>query len=455
MRMLPRLGREGPATLDAPLELVLGVPGIGAPSGLPNALAPLEQGCLVPLGSECSAPDVVVAVPIYNAAEHVERCLASLIEHTRGGAHLVLIDDSSTEPEIAALLERHAHISGITVLRNPRNLGFTATANRGLAAAGRADVVLLNADTVVGPNWLCGLRRAAYACADTGTATAVSDNAGAFSVPELEQANELPDCWTISAAARGLWQHAGVAYPKLPTGNGFCMYIKRAMLDAVGAFDEVAFPRGYGEENDLCQRARAGGWHHVIAGNVLVAHARSQSFGESQRRALGQAGMAMLRDRYPDYEAQVAATLYSFERLVLDWRVRRIFADARSDNVPLPRLLWTGNAAPAATDWEIWLVRHEGNALVLQGPTPPGTKPSMTRVASGVETRGSQANALWDWLQLWAIECVAIHSDDEFGLGPMARALDIPTFCLQGPGANAPAYADFAAKSRSFRRISP
>ena len=450
MRVLPRLGRDGPAILDAPLKFSFGVAGLTASNDLPNALTPLEDGQLLPLGSDCASPEVVIVVPIYNATEHVERCLASLLAHTRGNACLVLIDDASSEPGIAALLEQHAGMSGIRVLRNPRNLGFTANANRGLAAAGHADVVLLNADTEVGPNWLSGLRRAAYARDDTGSATAVSDNAGAFSVPELEQTNDLPDCWTTSASARALWQHAGIAYPELPTGNGFCMYLKRAMLDEVGVFDEAAFPRGYGEENDLCQRARARGWHHVIAGNVLVAHARSQSFGESQRLALGQVGMAVLRDRYPDYEAQVAATLYSFERLVLDWRVRRIFSDARSNNVPLPRMLWFGGSRPTATDWEVWLVRHEGDSLILQGPSRPGTEPSITRVAPTVATSDSQVQALWTWLQVWAFECVVVGSDDHFGLASMARALDIPTFYPDKTDVNAPTYADCAAASRSF-----
>src|SRR5690606_10762342 len=132
-----------------------------------------------------------------------------------------------------------------------RNLGFTATVNRGLAEARDADVVLLNADAEVGPEWLAGLRRAAYSADDIGTATAVSDNAGAFSVPELEQANTLPPAWPFEASARALWQQAGLAYPELPTGNGFCMYVRREVLAVIGGFDAVAFPQGYGEENDF------------------------------------------------------------------------------------------------------------------------------------------------------------------------------------------------------------
>src|SRR3546814_20266866 len=66
--------------------------------------------------------------------------------------------------------------------------------------------------------------------------------------------------------------------------------IRRTALDVVGAFDEVAFAEGYGEENDFCQRAQAAGFRDLIAGNVFVAHARSKSFGVTRRTALGEVG---------------------------------------------------------------------------------------------------------------------------------------------------------------------
>ncbi len=323
---LPRLGRDGSALAEGPLRLRFGTPAVvAAIGGTPGALASFDTSAqCVPFGVDVAAPEVAIVVPVYNAPDLVQRCLDAVLAHTTGRARLIVIDDASPDPAVAPLLARYARLERVRVLRNDSNRGFTATANRGISRAGAADVVLLNADAEVGPNWLQGLRRAAQAGAQVATATAVSDNAGAFSVPELEQANALPACWSFDAAARALWQRAGLAYPALPTGNGFCLYIRRAVIDAVGLLDEVAFAQGYGEENDFCQRAAQHGFRHLIAGNVLVKHARSQSFGEERRLALGRTGMAVLRERYPEYENEVGATLFSFERRVLDWRVRRI-----------------------------------------------------------------------------------------------------------------------------------
>ena len=351
--VLVRDGRGGVPLVDAPIAVRFGLRGVEAH---------------VPPGVDCASNDVAIIVPVYGAPALVERCLESVLAHTTGRARLIVIDDASPDAAIAPLLARHASRANVSVLRNERNRGFTATANRGIAEAGRADVVLLNADTEVGPNWLTGLRRAAASAADVATVTAVSDNAGAFSVPELERENTMPARWTFEDTARALWFGAGHAYPALPTGNGFCMYIRRAVIDAVGVLDEAAFPQGYGEENDFCQRASARGMRHLIAGNVYVHHARSASFGHERRAQLGAAGMQVLRERWPNYERDVAATLCSYERRVLDWRVRRLFATADALKPEL-RVLAYANRTDERHGWDA-LQANAIEAIAVDGECP-------------------------------------------------------------------------------------
>ncbi len=427
--VLPRSARDGAALTARSFRIAIGKkglqPALRAAPQLAQAQPGLSAHC-VPFGADVAAHDVAIVVPVYNAPDLVAACIEAILKHTRGRAQLIVIDDASTDAAIAPLLARYASMARVRVLRNETNRGFTATANRGIELSGRADVVLLNSDAEVGPNWLNGLRRAAYAGVDVATATAVSDNAGAFSVPELEQVNVLPACWRFDDCARALWQGAGLAYPQLPTGNGFCLYIRRTVIDASGMLDEAAFAQGYGEENDFCQRAAQRGLRHVIAGNVLVKHARSQSFGEERRLALGLAGMAVLRERWPHYEAEVGATLHSFERRVLDWRVRRIYTGARHDNAPRPRLLWVGAGAPAWSDAEVWNLRATGpeNELVFAGHVIAAN----TWQASDPET---SYRALWDWLQIHAIECLIVHERKQSAAEILCGLLDIPVVVIE------------------------
>jgi len=428
LELLPRAGRDGAALAAGPLRLEFGKAGLVAVSaGSRRApLAPLAASRLVPFGRDVAAREVAVVVPVHDAPALVERCLVALRGHVDAATRVIVIDDASGDPAIAPLLEREAGFA--RVLRNEANRGFTATANRGIAEAGRADVVLLNADTEVGPNWLAGLRRAAYAADDVASATAVSDNAGAFSVPELERYNALPDGWTTEHAARAAWHGAGLAYPELPTGNGFCMYLRRDVLDAVGVLDEAAFPQGYGEENDWSQRAAQRGLRHVIAGNVFVRHARSASFGDERRATLGRAGMAVLRERWPRYEDDVARTLHSYERRVLDWRVRRIHADARTGAAPLRRLLWVGAGAPAWRDAEVWNLRanrarnellHAGKVVAASAWIAHDPEPSY--------------RALWDWLQLHAIEALLVTEARDSVAEILCGLLGVPRLRIAAP----------------------
>ena len=50
----------------------------------------------------------------------------------------------------------------------------------------------------------------------------------------------------------------------VPILNGFCLLIKREVVSTVGLMDDVAFPYGFGEENDYCLRAARLGWRMVV-----------------------------------------------------------------------------------------------------------------------------------------------------------------------------------------------
>lgn len=410
---------------SAAVTLQRGRAGLARAVAVPPPQALREQDYVDVAAFASLRQEIVIVVPVYDAPDAVAVCLDSVLAQTRGAARLIVIDDASPDPAIAPLLARYRDCRGVTVLSNERNLGFTATANRGIEAAGHADVVLLNADTEVAAHWLAGLRRAAWAAADTASATAVSDNAGAFSVPELEHENPFPHGWTFAQAALAVRQQAGSAYPRLPTGNGFCLYLKRAALDAVGVLDAQAFAQGYGEENDWCQRAEAAGWRHVIAGDVLVRHARSRSFGEARRRTLGEAGMAVLRERWPNYENDVGASLFSPRRRVLDWRVRRAYAV----EPPLPRLLCWEDAAADMDAAQVYRCQRGRDGLWLQ--SPGGDAALHERLADATVAAGCSA-AEWQasfarLLQCHAIDRIAGALPAEFASVAADLAIDTTT----------------------------
>jgi GT2 family glycosyltransferase len=226
----------------------------------------------------------------------------------RRPSRLIVIDDASPEDELVAALDALAGQRRITLVRHRRNLGFAASVNDGVRAAAGRDVVLLNSDTLVAPGWLKELRAVAYGAADIGTVTPFSNDATILSYPDLTGGKDLPDA-AETARIDGIARRVnGGGAIDIPVGVGFCMYVRRACLDAVGPFRADLFAQGYGEENDFCLRARHLGWRHVAATGVFVGHIGGQSFGAAARH-LRARNSALLERLHPGYDALIRAHL--------------------------------------------------------------------------------------------------------------------------------------------------
>ena len=247
---------------------------------------------------------VDVVIPVFNAPEDLRRCVASVLASTHGDFRLVLIDDGSTDPGVRAIFDDLARRGDprIELLRNERNLGFTATANRGMAHS-RADVVLLNSDTIVSDGWLDALLRCAASDSRIATVTPFSNNAEICSFPRFCENNPWPDGQDPGPVQAMLAVAAVPTYPDLPTGVGFCMFMRRAAIDAIGAFD-LAFGAGYGEENDFCLRAARAGWRNVLADDAFVVHTGARSFA-GRKAELGVRNLERLLARHPHYADMV------------------------------------------------------------------------------------------------------------------------------------------------------
>jgi GT2 family glycosyltransferase len=93
-------------------------------------------------------------------------------------------------------------------------------------------------------------------------------------------------------------------YPEMPTAVGFCMAISFRAIQRVGLFDEETFGRGYGEENDFCQRAEQAGLRNVLCDNAYVIHHGGASFGPLDLKP-DEKSMQRLLAKHPDYQRKV------------------------------------------------------------------------------------------------------------------------------------------------------
>jgi len=257
-----------------------------------------------------SSASVSVIMPVYGDYDATKACLDSLMKEIarNQNARLIVVDDAAPDPNIKDLLREISAQERTQLLINEENLGFAESVNKALAEIKSGDVLLLNADTLVPPGIIARLSAIAHNTPGTGTITPLTNNGEFTSFPVRFRQNPLPSyedvCAIDAAAARANGENATV---DMPNGIGFCHYITRDCLDAVGELS-TAFRRGYFEDVEFCLRAREHGFRNLCATSVYVGHAGSKSFG-SGKRALVVRNLATMERNFPRYRMECGAFL--------------------------------------------------------------------------------------------------------------------------------------------------
>ena len=371
-----------------------------------NGAAPKTPVTLTESANTFDVP-VTVIVPVHGDYEATRACLESLQKELALSRHrAIVIDDASPDARIAKYLARIAKKPRIEVLTNEQNLGFIGSTNRALVRVQAGDVIILNADTIVPRGFIDRLAAIAASSDDIGTVTPLSNNGEFVSFPIPNAPNPLPPLREIKRIdAIAAKTNAGTIVD-IPSGIGFCLYVKRACLDAVGFLSED-FGRGYLEDADFCLRARDRGFRSVCAPSVFVAHAGSKSFAKD-KRSLVVRNLGVLERRFPDHRAECAAFIAADPLRVAREAIERA-AGAAATGASRPTLVVTGIGAVGAIAREraralagdggpvlILEVRHQAEATTVNVIEAAGAMPQSLRFKLGPS---GEAAALLDFLQ--------------------------------------------------------
>lgn len=305
----------GPASIEDPNILAQ------LPALLAVSAAAMETGARAvasdrPWAWPKSYRSIDIVIPVFNAEKETMACLRSIERNTTIPHRVVMVDDASL-PHVGMQLEEYAAGKPWTrLIRNAENVGYTRAANIGMSSSEADWVILLNSDTVVTPNWLEGLLETAKARPAAAMIGPVSNAASWQSVPDIQDAkgkwstNPIPEGLAIDDIAKLVGDLSRRSFPEVPLLNGFCTLIRKDALEEVGYLDEVAFPVGYGEENDLCLRIAGAGHKLVVADHVYVYHEKSASFGTTRRDHLSAAGTKNFKTKHPNVDlAQIQRVL--------------------------------------------------------------------------------------------------------------------------------------------------
>jgi hypothetical protein len=222
-----------------------------------------------------TAGDTIIILVNWKLKQQTARCLDSLA--CLPEPHRILVVDNGSHDGSVEYF--HAHYPQVSVLPLPENLGFGAACNRAIqsvwADRSWAYILLVNNDATLHPAALGHLLQAAQE----------HPQAGIFG-PKMYYAAAPERLWYAGARRRwGVLAAADTGRGQVDRGQfdqrthidfvfGAGMFIRRAVLETVGLFDERFFL--YLEDLDLCLRAQKTGfglrfvpqarlWHQVSA----------------------------------------------------------------------------------------------------------------------------------------------------------------------------------------------
>jgi GT2 family glycosyltransferase len=225
-----------------------------------------------------AAPLVAIVTLNWNRPDDTLECLGCAAAQTYPHTAIVVVDNGSADDSVARI---GAAFPSAVIVRNERNLGFAAGANRGIARAlelGAEYVFLVNNDTTFAPDVVAQLLR--LAAPDVGAVVPAIFYAAAPERPwslggrrhplTLEKSGDTPAALAAARAAGSLDRDYVV---------GCGILLSRPMLQRVGMFDERFFM--YYEDMDFSLRTRAAGYRIVLAPAARMWHKVAVSSGGS------------------------------------------------------------------------------------------------------------------------------------------------------------------------------
>ena len=208
-----------------------------------------------------------IIIPVWNQLEATRDCIDSIIKNTSYPFRLIIIDNASDDATRRYLesLKQGSSLQA-DIIRNDKNLGFVKAVNQGMAASDANYICILNNDTLVTRLWLTEMINVAESHKDIGIVNPSSNNLG--QKPAQDE--------TIESYAESIRRQSG-RFSELGSAIGFCMLIKRVVLDKIGLFDEI-YGMGNFEDTDFSRKAAKAGFICVRACGAYVYHRENTSF---------------------------------------------------------------------------------------------------------------------------------------------------------------------------------
>lgn len=229
------------------------------------------------LGTDNKNLRTSIIILTYNKLDYTKLCIESIRKYTKADTYEVIVVDNNSTDDTREWLKKQQDLK---VILNDENLGFPGGCNVGINAAEQgSDILLLNNDTIVTPRWLENLNNCLYSDEYIGAVGAVSNNCANYQAikteyKSIEEMLNFAERYNVSDASK--WEQKVRLI-------GFCMLIKRKVMDEVGLLDERFTPGNF-EDDDLGYRIQSKGYKLILCNDTFVHHFGSTSFRDNPEK---------------------------------------------------------------------------------------------------------------------------------------------------------------------------
>jgi GT2 family glycosyltransferase len=243
-----------------------------------------------------SPPGLVsILIPCCGQLEYTKLCVPSVIRHSRTPFEIIFIDIGSLDGTSEYLAGVRAAVQGrIEVIHTHTDVGIPEACRSALAAARGEYLVLLNNDTIVTDAWLNQLIGLSSVSPALGMVGPMSNYAAppqlvesvpyrigprkstrATAIPTPQ--NVLVEVQNLDAFAQEWREKHRSKWVEAERLGGFCLLMKRAVLDKIGPLDEWT-DLGLFDTDILSAKARQAGFMLACCRDLYIHHFGTRTF---------------------------------------------------------------------------------------------------------------------------------------------------------------------------------
>ena len=233
-------------------------------------------------------PILSVIVLSFNTKDYLHRCLTSIFSSKRidmKDLEVIVVDNNSSDDSVEMV---NKYFTQVKLIKNDKNVGFSAGNNIGIKKSKGKLVLLVNSDVEVNPDTLSKMMEFVNQRPELGAATCRLNLADGRIDPACHRG--FPTPWAAFSYLSGLEK----SFPRSKTFSGYhqgfkdlstphevdvisgaFFLIPKAVIEKVGLMDEQFFM--YGEDIDWCYRINQTGYKIMFNPLAVAVHHKRQS----------------------------------------------------------------------------------------------------------------------------------------------------------------------------------